>query len=69
LNGEGLHKLEMTAGKHDLVFENDSPAKAKFRKRLLESLFALARAEQQVKNEERGMDLGAVPPGIYLQNY
>lgn len=54
LNGEGLNKLEKSAAKQELIFENEAREKQAFRKNLLESMFALARAEQQVKNDERG---------------
>jgi hypothetical protein len=54
LNGEGLDKLEKVAGRQELIFDSEPREKQVFRKNLLESLFALARAEQQVKNDERG---------------
>ena len=54
LNGEGLSKLEKTSAKQDLLFDNEPKEKSDFRKTLLESMFSLARAEQQVKNDQRG---------------
>lgn len=54
LNGEGLGKLEKSVGKQELLFDTDPREKQAYRKNLLESLFTLARAEQQVKNDERG---------------
>lgn len=40
--------------KEELIYDNEAPAKATYRKNLLQSMFALARAEQQVKHDERG---------------
>lgn len=54
LNGEGIDKLHKVVNRQELLFDTDPPEKQTFRKQLLENLFALARAEQSVKNDERG---------------
>jgi hypothetical protein len=57
LNGQGLDKLEKVLSKQELLNDTDSAAKNVYRHNLLENFFELARAEQQVRNGERGMRL------------
>lgn len=61
----GLAKLKDIVDKMELRQDGDSNDKVNYRKSLLENLFALARAEQQVKEHDKGNAVFVLPSLTY----